>query len=86
MDRSHRGPPAANPPRAPSSDEKVHFDDEICREIEDYAMEAKKEERVQAGNPLLNVLALDVRWSEGTSSSEGAEPSTSGAPSMDPNS
>ena len=32
------------------------------------------------------MLASNVRWSEGVSSSEGAEPSTSGAPSADPNS
>ena len=32
-------------------DEEVHSDDEIFREIEDYAMEAKREERVQADDP-----------------------------------
>ena len=40
-DRSRRGPPVANPPSAPSSDEEVHSDDEIFREIEDYIIEVK---------------------------------------------
>ena len=46
LDRSRRGSPAANPPGVPSSDEEVHFDDEIFREIEDYAMEAEREDNV----------------------------------------
>ena len=50
MDRSLKGPPAANPPSAPSLDEEVHSD-EIFREIEDYAIEAKREDRVQASDP-----------------------------------
>ena len=41
----------ANPPSAPSSEEEVHSNDEIFREIEDYAMEAEREERVQASDP-----------------------------------
>ena len=36
----------ANPPGAPSSDEAVHSDDEIFREIENYAIKAEKEDRV----------------------------------------
>ena len=51
MGRSRRRPPAANPPGAPSLNEEVHFDDEIFREIEDYAIEAEREDRVQAGDP-----------------------------------
>ena len=43
LDRSRRGPHTTNPPRAPSSDEEVHFDDEIFREIKDYAMEAERD-------------------------------------------
>ena len=46
FDRSRRGPLAANPLGAPSFDEKVHSDDEIFREIEDYAVEAEMEDRV----------------------------------------
>ena len=46
LDRSRRGSHAANPPGALSSDEKVYSDDEIFRKIEDYAMEAKREERI----------------------------------------
>ena len=86
LDRSHRGSPAANPPGVPSLDEEVHFDDKIFREIKDYVMEAEREERVQAGNPSLYMLAPDVRWSEGASSSEGTAFLTSGAPPTDPNS
>ena len=67
LGRSRRGPPAANPPGVPSSDEEVHSDDEIFWEIKDYAVEAKREEHVQAGNPHLYVLASDVWWSEGAS-------------------
>ena len=85
MDRSHRGPPTANPLGVPSSDEEVHSDDEILREIEDYTMEAEREKPVKAGNPPFYVLALDIRWSEGESSSGGAKPSTSGVPPTDPN-
>ena len=44
-----------------------------------------EEERVQIGDPPLYVRTSDVRCSEGTSSFEGAEPSTSGAPFLDPN-
>ena len=51
MDRSRRGPPTANRLDAPSSDKDVHSDDEIFREIEDYAMEAKMDLYVQADNP-----------------------------------
>ena len=51
LDRSRRGPPVANPPGAPSSDEEVHSYDKIFREIEDYAMEAKRKEQVQASDP-----------------------------------
>ena len=47
LDRSRRGLPTANL----SLDEKVHSDDEIFREIEDYVMEAEREVRVQAGDP-----------------------------------
>ena len=46
LDRSRRGSPAANPSRAHSSDEEVHSDDEIFREIKDYAMEAEREDSV----------------------------------------
>ena len=53
MDRSRIGLPAANPPIEPSSDEEVHSDDKIFREIKDYAME---EERVQAGDPTYTCL------------------------------
>ena len=80
MDRSRRGPSIANPPGAPSSNEEVHSDDEIFSEIEDYAMEVEREERVQTGNPLLYVLASNIWWSEGASSSGGTKPSTNGAP------
>ena len=48
MDRSRRGPSTANPREAPSSNEEVHSDDEIFREIEEYVTEDK---RVQAGDP-----------------------------------
>ena len=40
----------ANPLGAPSSDEEVHSNDEIFREIEDYEMEAEREEHVLAGD------------------------------------
>ena len=83
MDRSRRGPLAANPPSVPSLDEEVHSDDKIFRKIKDYTMEAKREECIQAGDPHLNVLASNVRSSERASSSRGAEPSTSGAPLVD---
>ena len=86
MDKSHKGPPVANLPEAPSSDEEVHFDDKIFREIEDYVMEVKREKQVQASDFPLYGLALDVRWSERASSSGGAKPSTIGALSTDPNS
>ena len=43
LDRPHRGPPTANPPRVPSLDEEVHSDDKIFREIE--------EERVRVAIP-----------------------------------
>ena len=46
LDRSRKGPPAANPPGQPSLDEEVHSNDEIFREIEDYAMEAEREDCV----------------------------------------
>ena len=52
--------PTASPPRVPSSDEEVHSDDKIFHEIEDYAVEVEREDHVQAGDPLLFVLALDV--------------------------
>ena len=42
LDRSRRGPPVANLFGVPSSDEEVHSDDEIFREIEDYVMEEKR--------------------------------------------
>ena len=78
-----RGPSATNPPRAPSSDEEVHSDDEIFREIEDYAIEAEGEDHVQVWDPPLYVLTPDVRWYEGASSFGGAGPTTSGAPPAD---
>ena len=46
LDRSCRGPPATNSPGAPSSNEEVHSDDEIFREIEDYAIEVERKDRV----------------------------------------
>ena len=49
MDRSRRGPFAANPPSTPSLDKDVHSDDEIFREIEDHAMEAEREHQFQVG-------------------------------------
>ena len=52
LDRSRRRPLAAKPPGTPSSNEEVHSNDEIFREIEDYAIEAEREDRVQAGDPL----------------------------------
>ena len=66
LDRSRRGPPKPNPPGAPSSDEEVHYDDEIFKEIKDYTMEAEREERAQAGDPPTYVYIgrLFVRWSE----------------------
>ena len=82
MDRSRRGLPTTNLPIVPSSDDEVHSNDEIFREIEDYKMD---EERIQAGDPPLYVLAPDVWWSEEASSSGGAEPSTSRALPADPN-
>ena len=36
----------------PFSDEEVNSNDEIIREIEDYVMDAEKEDRVQAGDSL----------------------------------
>ena len=51
MDRSHRGPLAANPLGLPFSDEEAHSDDELFREIEYYAVEAEREDCVQAGDP-----------------------------------
>ena len=72
MGRSRRGAPTASPSSVPSSDEEVHSDDEIFREIEDYAVEAEREDHVQVGYPPLYMLASDVRWSEGASSA-GAE-------------
>ena len=60
MGRSHKGPPAASPPSVPSLDEEVHSDDEIFREIEDYAMEAETEDRVQTRDPPLYVLTSVV--------------------------
>ena len=39
LDRSLKGLAAANPPVVPSSDEEVYSDNEIFREIENYAME-----------------------------------------------
>ena len=51
MDRSCRGPPMANHLSVPSSDEVVYSDDEILREIEEYTIEAEREDCVQAGNP-----------------------------------
>ena len=44
-----------------------------------------EEERVQESALLLYVLTADVRWWEAPSSSGGTEPSTSGAPFVDPN-
>ena len=82
-DRSRRGFPVANPPGAPSSSGEVHSDDEIFREIEDYARE---EERVQASDSPLYVCTSDVWWSGGASSFGGAKPSTSRAPAASPNS
>ena len=83
LGRSRRVPPVANPPSMPSSDKEVHSDDKIFCEIEDYAVEAEKEDHVQAGDPYLYVLASDVWWSEGGSSFSGAGPSTSGASLVD---
>ena len=40
------GPPAANSLGAPSMNEEFHSDDEIFREIEDYAMEVERKNRV----------------------------------------
>ena len=51
LDRSRRGLLAANPPNVLPSDKEVYFDDEIFREIEDYAVEAKREDNVQASDP-----------------------------------
>ena len=56
MGRSRRRPPVANPPGAPSLNEEVHSDDEIFREIEDYKMEAKMEDRVHTNDPLYMCL------------------------------
>ena len=80
---SRRGPPVANPPGVPSSDEEVYSNNEIFRKIEDYAMEAEREDRVQTRDPPLYVLTSNVWWSDGASSFGGAGPSTSGAPPMD---
>ena len=77
------GAPVVSPPGVPSSHEEVHYDDEIFCEIEDYAVEAKREDHVQVGYPLLFVLVSDVQWSKGASSSGAARPSTSGAPLTD---
>ena len=63
-------------------DKEVHSDDEIYIEIKDFVIEG---DRVQAGDPPLYVLTSDIWWSKGASSSEGTEPSTSGAPFVDPN-
>ena len=57
MDKSGRGPLAANTPGVPFSDEEVHSDDKIFREIEDYTVEAKREDRVKSGDPPLYVLS-----------------------------
>ena len=84
--RSRRRPQATIPPSMPYFNEEVHSYDEIFCEIKDYAVEAEREEHVQADDPALFVLASDVRWSEGASSSSGARPSTSGAPLTDFNS
>ena len=70
----------ANPPGVPSSYEEVYSNNEIFREIEEYTAEAEREEQIQAGDPLFYVLASDVWWSKGASSSGGTGPSTSGAP------
>ena len=86
LGRSRRGPPTTNPPNVPSLDEEVHSDNEIFREIEDYAIEAEREDRVQARDPPLYMLTLDASWSEGESSSRGVRPSTSGAPPINSNS
>ena len=83
LGRSRREPLAANPLHASSSDEKAHSNDEIFWEIEDYAIEAEMEDRVRASDPPFYVLTLDVWWSEGASSFDGAGPSTSGAPPAD---
>ena len=48
MDRSHRGHSTANCCKVPFSDEEVHSDDKIFREIEEYVTE---DERVQIGDP-----------------------------------
>ena len=53
MDRSRRGPPAANPPGAPSSDEEVHSNDEIFRKIKDYVMEAEREDEFRLAIPFI---------------------------------
>ena len=60
LDRSRKGLLVANPPGAPSSDEEVHSDDEIFREIEHYTVKAEREDHVQAGDPALYMLASDV--------------------------
>ena len=61
LDKSHKGPSEANPSGVPSLAEEVHSDDEIFREIEDYAVEVEREDCVQAGDPPLYVLALNIR-------------------------
>ena len=43
---SRRGPPTASPPSMPSSNEEVHFDNEIFCEIENYAVEVEREYHV----------------------------------------
>ena len=83
LGRSRRGPPVATPLGAPFSNKEEHSDDEIFWEIEDYVVEAEREEHVQADDPPLYVLASDVWWYEEASSSGGARPSTSRAPPTD---
>ena len=47
-------------PSVPSFNEEVYSDDEIFREIEDYVVEAERDDRVQASNLPLYVLTSDV--------------------------
>ena len=46
LGRSRRGPPVASPLAVPSSDKEVHSNHEIFREIEDYIVEAEREDHV----------------------------------------
>ena len=67
----------------PYSDKEVHSYDEIFCELEDCVVLFEREDHVQTGDPPLFVLASDVWWFEGASSSSGVGPSTSRAPPTD---